>query len=294
MQLTFLGTSAANAYPEAFCQCEHCCLARQIGGKNLRLRASALVNDDLLLDLGPDIHAAAQRHSISLLNVRYCLQTHPHADHLDLSQLLSRSPGFGVVGAPRLELYGSPQAWQRADQTFRRDLWGYGLLDPRAESELNFKVHTLQPFKPTQIGPYRVTALQANHAHGFGAYLYAIQKGDRAVFYGLDTASLLEQTWGAFQRFNFHFDLVVLDHTYGPNEPGSDHLCAREVAEHAARMREGGFLKPGGRVFASHIAHEGNPDHATLSKYARQHGYEVAHDGLVVDILDWYIYLQGA
>ena len=91
MQLTFLGTAAANAYPEAFCQCEHCCLARQIGGKNLRLRASALVNDDLVLDLGPDIHAAAQRHSISLLNVRYCLQTHPHADHLDL-------PGGQVPG----------------------------------------------------------------------------------------------------------------------------------------------------------------------------------------------------
>ena len=285
MRLTFLGTSAANAYPEAFCRCENCMKARQLGGKNLRKRSSALVNDDLLLDLGPDIMAASQIHNIPLVNVRYCLQTHPHADHYHLSHLLSRSPGFGVVGAPRLDLYASPEVLKVGDRTFKRDLWGYGLLDPQAETELNLKIHAIQPFEPNQIGPYRVTALPANHAHSFGAYLYAIQRGNRAIFYGLDTADLLEEIWEAFHRFDLHFDLIILDHTYGPGECTSDHLSARDVADHVQRMRSEGILKPGGRAFASHIAHEGNPDHHTLSEYALAYGYEVAYDGLVVEVV---------
>ena len=36
MNITFLGTAAANAYPEAFCQCANCERARALGGASLR------------------------------------------------------------------------------------------------------------------------------------------------------------------------------------------------------------------------------------------------------------------
>ncbi len=36
------------------------------------------------------------------------------------------------------------------------------------------------------------------------------------------------------------------------------------------------------RVFATHIAHEGNPVHPELSAFAAQHGYEIAYDGFTV------------
>jgi phosphoribosyl 1,2-cyclic phosphodiesterase len=282
MRITFMGTSAANAYPEAFCLCDRCRKARALGGPSLRKRSSALVNDDLLLDLGPDIMAASQAHGISLTDVCHCLCTHPHADHLDLSHLLSRSPPFGVVGAPRLHLYASPAALARADRTFGRDLWGYGLLDERAKDELNLEVHPIEPLQSLSVGPYQVTALPANHAAGLEALLYAIESSHKGVFYGTDTAELLPEVWQAFDEGELRFDLVVLDHTYGPEEEGNDHLCARQVAAHAARMREEGILKEGGRVFATHIAHEGNPVHPELVAFAAEHGYEVAYDGLTV------------
>jgi len=50
------------------------------------------------------------------------------------------------------------------------------------------------------------------------------------------------------------------------------------------RMRAEGLLRPGGRVFATHIAHEGNPPHPELSAWAAAHGYEAAYDGLVVEV----------
>jgi phosphoribosyl 1,2-cyclic phosphate phosphodiesterase len=203
---------------------------------------------------------------------------------MDLSHLLSRSPGFGVVGAPRLHFYASSATLERADKTFRRDLSGDGLVDPGVEERLNLALHRIEPFQPIQVGPYRVTAYPANHAHGLGAHLYAIEHEEKALFYGIDTAALTEETWRALGQRERPFDLVVLDHTYGPEEEGSDHLSARQLIAHAERMRTEGLLKQEGRAFATHVAHEGNPPHSALAAFAAAHGYEVAYDGLTVAV----------
>lgn len=284
MRITFLGTAAANAFPEAFCRCANCEQARLLGGPSLRKRSALLVNDDLLIDLGPDIMAASQWHGCSLTNVSYCLQTHPHADHMDLSHLLSRSREYGTIGAPCLHFYASAETLQRAAQTFERDLEGYSLLSAEAERRLNLRVHAIEPLQLTSMGRYRVTALPANHAPTMGAMLYAVEADGRSLFYGVDTAALPEPVWRAFHDRQMRFDVVILDHTYGPNQEGSDHLSARQVIEHVARMRAEGLLAPHGRAFATHIAHEGNPAHPELVEFAGQHGYEVAYDGLVVEV----------
>jgi len=200
-------------------------------------RSAVLINNDLLIDLGPDIMAASQMHACPLDDVRYCLQTHPHADHLDLSHLLSRSPGFGVVGAPLLEFYASRETTLRTAETFVRDFAGYSLLAPEAEESLNFRIHQVHPLEHFLVGPYSVIAFPANHAPGMGAMLYSIASDGRAVFYGTDTATLPEQTWRTFRQHKMRFDLVVLDHTYGPDQSCSDHMSAQEVIEHANRMR---------------------------------------------------------
>ena len=284
MIVTFLGTAAANAFPEAFCSCSHCEQARLLGGASLRKRSSVLINDDLLIDLGPDIMAAAQQHRCPLTHVQYCLQTHPHADHFDPSHFLSRSPGFGVVGAPLLNFYASAETIQRAAGTFERDLADYSLLSPEAEKLLNLSIHPIEPFTPFTFGSYRVTAVPANHAPNMGAMLYAVESDGRSIFYGIDTAELLDQVWQGLHQFNLQFDLVILDHTFGLQELGSDHLNARQFEQHIQRMRREGLLKPNGRAFATHIAHQGNPAHPVLVEYARDHDYEVAYDGLVLEV----------
>ena len=284
MIITFLGTAAANAFPEAFCKCHHCEQARRLGGASLRKRSAVLVNDDLLIDLGPDIMVASQQHGCSLTNVHFCLQTHPHADHLDLSHLLSRSPEYGTIGTPCLHFYASPETLRRAAQTFERDLEGYGFLSPEAERQLNLKIHPVEPLTPFTFGHYRVTAFPANHAPTMGAMLYAVEGDGRSIFYGTDTAVLPESVWQAFHSWQMRFDLVILDHTYGPNQAGSDHLSAHQVIAQVARMRGEGLLTHNGRAFATHIAHEGNPAHPELVDFAKQHGYEVAYDGLVLEI----------
>lgn len=282
MILTFLGTGAANGYPEAFCRCHNCERARELGGTSLRKRSAALIDDDLLIDLGPDIETASAMHGCPLTNVRWCLQTHGHSDHLDPSLLLSRSPEFGVVGAPRLHWYASRATVRRASELFQTIYSPGSLLDPKAAEHLNFEVHPIEAMQPFVLGPYRVIAFPANHDPAVDPLLYSIEADGRAIFYGIDTATLPEETWQAFHRFQVRFNIVILDHTFGLGEHGSDHLGAREFVEHVERMRQEGLLADGARAFATHISHPGNPVHPELANYAVQHGYEVAYDGLTV------------
>ena len=282
MNITFLGTAAANAYPEAFCQCANCECARALGGPSLRKRSAALINDDLLIDLGPDVMTASFLHRRPLTKVCYCLQTHAHADHFDPSHFLSRSPGYGVVGAPRLHLYASPATGQQAAQLLARDCAPASLFDPEIGERLNLEIHLITALQSFTVGPYQVMAFPANHDPAVEPLLYAVTADGRTVFYGTDTATLLEDTWQAFHQHRLRFDVVILDHTYGPDQRGSDHLSAHQFIEHVARMREEGLLADQARLLATHIAHEGNPAHPQLVDWAAQHGYEVAYDGLTV------------
>jgi phosphoribosyl 1,2-cyclic phosphodiesterase len=282
MKITFLGTAAANAFPEAFCSCKNCQQSRSLGGRSLRKRSAALINDDLLIDLGPDIMSASAMHDRPLTKVRYCLQTHAHADHLDASHLLSRSPGYGVVGAPRLHFYASAGTIRQLEKLLERDCAPHGLLAPETEQRLNLKIHQIEAHQSFRVGDYLVKAVPANHDPVVDPLLYAIQAEGRTIFYGTDTAILPEETWQSFHHNNLKFDIVILDHTYGPEEPGSDHLSAHQVIEHLTRMRSEGLLTITARAFATHIAHEGNPVHPDLVNFASQHGYEIAYDGLTL------------
>ena len=284
MHLTFLGTAAANAYPEAFCSCAHCEQARALGGPSLRKRSAALINDDLLIELGPDVLTAAAQHGRPLTRVQYCLQTHAHRDHLDASHFMSRSPGYDVVGAPRLHFYGSAGTLARAAEMMADDCGPGGLLAPEEGDRLNVTFHTVAAGQAFDVGPYRVTAFRANHDPSVEPLLYAIQSEGKTLFYGTDTAPLFEETWQAFHQHNLRFDLVIMDHTYGPAEPAPDHLSAREFIAHLARMREESLLAPQARILATHIAHPGNPVHPELVAFAKPYGYEIAYDGLTVSV----------
>jgi phosphoribosyl 1,2-cyclic phosphate phosphodiesterase len=282
MEVTFLGTSAANAFPEAFCRCDNCEQARILGGPSLRKRSSLLINDDLLIDLGPDIMTSAQIHGRTLTNVRYCLQTHAHADHLDVSHFLSRSPGFGVKGAPRLHFYASRGSLRFAAKMLARDFPQSSFLDPKMGDRLNLEIHQIESFQSINIGAYQVITFPATHDPGVEPLLFAVREGDRTIFYGTDTAALSEDVWQGFHRFQLRFYLVILDHTYGPSEIGGDHLSAQQVINHVARMRAEGLMEGGARAYATHIAHEGNPPHPNLVDFAAQHDYAIAFDGLTV------------
>ena len=282
MKITFLGTGAATSYPLAFCRCEFCSAARELGGKSIRKRSSVIINDDLLIDLGPDLTSASFLYDKPITGIRYCLQTHPHSDHFDASHLATRLPQYFGVEQPHLKIWASEATLNKMSELVANEGGVPGLFNPQVQQDMNLAIIPVSKLQSFNAGQYFVTAFPAAHDTSVDPMLYSITEGDFSVFYGTDTDNLPEETWQAFHDKKLRFNVVILDHTYGPDVDRAGHLNAHRFVEQIDRMKAENLLSENARILATHISHEGNPPHAELSKYASGYGYEIAFDGLVI------------
>jgi len=283
MKITFLGTAAATSYPLAFCRCDYCNQARKLGGKDFRKRSSVIINDDLLIDMGPDIMSASFMYNKSIADIRYCLQTHSHSDHFDASHLTTRVPEYMGINTPSLQVYGSRATLEKMSEMMKNEGYVSDLFDSKQIIErMNIEILPVKPLQSFVVGKYNVTAFSTAHDVSVNSLVYAIAEDDFTVFYGTDTDVLPEETWNGFREKGLRFNIVILDHTYGPDADSGGHLNANRFIEQIKRMKNENLLTENARILATHISHEGNPLHAELSEYAAKHGYEIAYDGLVV------------
>jgi phosphoribosyl 1,2-cyclic phosphate phosphodiesterase len=287
VRLRFLGTAASEGFPDAFCDCDNCRRARERGGKSLRRRSAALIDDELLIDFGPDLMAAALMDGLSLARIRYCLQTHEHSDHLDPSHFSSRSAGCSVYGNPRLKYYATRGAMAKAEKALGKRA-AKGLTDPEAADYFNLTAHVIEPFQTFDAGPYRVHSVKADHdPEHLVALLYLIEREGRCLFYATDTGELPEETWrhlDGLRRAGLQIHAVAMDHTFGMQDRVRGHMNWQQLTEQIARLREAGILADSARIFAHHLAHHSHPPHEELVEFAAERGYEVAYDGLVVEV----------
>lgn len=284
MKITFLGTAAATACPLVFCRCDACRYAWQHGGKDMRRRSSVLIDDELLIDLGPDLMSAAFALGADVSRIRYWLQTHSHSDHFDAGHLITRMPDYAVQDTLPLTLCASPETIAHMSERLAREEYGATLMTPEWQTRLNLTVRAMQHGDTIELSGRRITAIQSNHDPRDGSLLWVVEQGDTAFLYATDTMAFTDEAMALFRDRAFRFDAVAIDHTYGPGTPGGGHLCADEVVREIARLRDAGCLKPGCRVLATHISHEGMPLHEELNAFAAAHGYEVAWDGLTLEL----------
>lgn len=283
MKITFLGTAAATSYPLAFCRCDFCNQARKLGGKDFRKRSSIIINDDLLVDMGPDILSASFMYNKSIADIQYCLQTHSHSDHFDASHFTTRIPEYMGKNTQLLQLYGSEATLRKMSEMVKNEGYVSDIFDPKVKERLNIKLFPVESLQTFKFGAYQITAFATEHDKSVDSLLYTITENDFTVFYGTDTDSFPEEIWKAFQNKKLKFNVVILDHTYGPGADSGGHLNANRFIEHIKRMKDENLLADNARIFATHISHEGNPTHNELSKYSSQFGYEIAYDGLVIE-----------
>lgn len=282
VRVTFLGTSAAPSMPIPFCACHVCSDARRVGGKNLRRRSSIYINDDLLVDIGPDIATASFEYNLTLVGINICLLTHSHEDHFDPEFIMCRHAEYGTAVSDDLLIVGSIEVLRAIDEIMSRRCDYGSIFDSDTQSALQMKLLSVAPFKPSMVGKYRITPYPANHGTDQGSLLFSIEQGNQAIFYGTDTSVLSEKVWEHLLCHRIRYDLVVLDHTYGVglDSTPAGHLASGDVIAHTDRFRRDGLLKDNARIYATHISHEGNLEHHKLDEYAKENGYRVAFDGL--------------
>ena len=277
MRLIFLGTAAAEGYPGVFCNCPNCNQARALGGRNLRLRSALLVNDNLLIDFGPDLLGAAQRSNLNLSQVTTALVTHAHSDHLLLMNAHMRSDTFTAgLPIPAMHLFG-PKEVSAAFFAPSQDN-----PVPPALDKLRMQVSGVHAFERWQSDGYSICAYHAYHAvSSLEALFYSIDDGRHAVLYATDTGPFPADTWQALAGQSF--DVIIMEETMGSGSY-TQHMGITDFIQHAARFREMGLLRPGGRILATHFSHTTNPLHAGLEAIFTPHGVEVAYDGLTIEL----------
>lgn len=54
MKIHILDSAAAEGFPAMFCECDTCKRARAEGGRSIRARSQAVIDNTILIDFGPD------------------------------------------------------------------------------------------------------------------------------------------------------------------------------------------------------------------------------------------------
>ena len=72
MKIQYLGTAAAEGWPALFCRCKACKEAARLGGKNLRTRSQAIIDDCLLVDFPPDTYLHMLRDGLTCRSSAMC------------------------------------------------------------------------------------------------------------------------------------------------------------------------------------------------------------------------------
>lgn len=286
MRIRFLGTSAAGGFPNPHCRCENCVAAREEGGKSLRHQSSALINGDLLIDLGPDVASSVMMQGIDLSRVAYVLQTHPHDDHILPLQAIARRADWAAKNAVPMRWYGSEQT-VRLVEAVGRGKWSLPRIavDEPMDTSLKLALTPIGQWQEVCFGDYRVQTVAANHDPTVSPMLFAIEWRGRRLFYGTDTSALPEETWPRLGALGWAFDVVIFDHNDGFLRPVSaTHMGSKGMLREVARMRGLGLVSAATRVIGTHLGHHSNGTYSVQERRAAELGYEIAWDGMVVEV----------
>ncbi|HMT48533.1 MBL fold metallo-hydrolase [Dietzia sp. UBA5065] len=264
MEVVLLGTGAADGWPNPFCRCASCEDARRCGV--LRGQTSALVDDELLIDCGPEAPGAASRLGRTLAGVGHLLITHAHSDHLGPQALLSRS---WVPGVGRLEVVGPADALDLC-----RPWVGPG--DP-------VRFTPVTAGDRIAVGAYDVRVLPAWHRvfSDGDAVLYDVTGPDGArILWATDTGPWPDDWFDAVRGAGF--DAVFLEETLGDREDVSQaHLGLARFGRMLASLRLAGAVDHHTDVVAVHLGHH-NPPLDRLAARLAEHGARAGLDGEVV------------
>jgi phosphoribosyl 1,2-cyclic phosphate phosphodiesterase len=272
MKFTFLGTASCEGIPALFCNCPRCAAARALGGKNIRTRAQAMIDDDILIDLPPDTLYHFHQNGIEGHKIKHLLVTHSHSDHLTPKELHNRGPRrCDNMDAQVLHVWCSKGS--------------YDAITAAAPCEDYVKIHLVKPFEPFTVGNYQVTALPANHHNGDEAVIYLIE-GEKTLLYALDSGYFFDEVFDYLTAKNIKLDFTVLDCSLVEREWPHiiGHMGVHRIRLLTEKLRALGVATEQTVHSISHFSHNGKALHSDIEALVKEDGYLVSYDGCAVDL----------
>jgi phosphoribosyl 1,2-cyclic phosphate phosphodiesterase len=285
MKFKYLGTAAAEGIPALFCTCDCCRKSREIGGRALRTRSQAIIDDRLLIDFPADTYSHILANKIDLSVVENCLITHKHGDHLYPNDIRMLEPSYShMQEGYKLTFHGSEKVGVEV----------LAKISPKMEKSKICEFHEVKPFETFEIAvggddakKYRVTALPAIHDPNSGPLFYIINDGEKTVLYAHDTNYFSDEIWAYFAEAKPHFDMVSLDCTEAckPALTYIGHMNFFDNIKVRNRMLDEGYADEGTIFVSNHFSHNGiNAVYDDFVPIAAKEGFKVSYDGMTLHI----------
>lgn len=280
MKITVLG-SGGFGYPLVFCDCELCSAARKLGGKNIRKRASLLIDDKILIDLTPDTTTAFNMYGKDMANVEYLLQTHTHLDHFDLNHFTTLDFKYALKLKNKLHLVCSELCFE--DIAKKASIYDtMNLHSQEYLQKINLEPNIINHGQSLKMGGYEIKAIHTLHDEKLGAQLYLIKHNNSTLFYATDTNMI---TPTALQELDGEkIDCMFLDESFGVNSFTFSHLNIKAFGEFINELKNNNLLSDNCKIYATHITHDKNPLHEDLNEILKQYNSQAAYDGLELEI----------
>lgn len=278
MKIKYLGTAAAEAIPGVFCKCETCRKSRALGGKNIRTRSQALIDGRLLIDLPCDTYMHSIIHGIDLSDIKSCIITHAHSDHLYPDELWCRSTGIANNISEPLTICSTSASYRKLYDTVH---------ECELDSDDRVRLRKLTPFEAFELEGYTITPLKAHHDQTSDPVIYVITKDGKSLLYANDTGFFPEETVNYLKESHICFDLISLDCTGGlkknENYGNCGHLNLIGDIKMRELLRSNGNLKDSTVCLVNHFSHNGTPIHEEMEKAAAEQGFLTTYDGLELE-----------
>lgn len=277
MKFQFLGTAAAEGIPAMFCVCENCNKSRVIGGRALRTRSQAIIDDKLLIDFPQDALAHILACDIHMDKVEHCIITHTHSDHFYAPDIRMLEPGFAnMPDNYHLTFYGTDKVGK--------------FVNEQCEIQLNksnvCEFKEVKAFDVFMAGKYTITVLPAIHDPASGPVIYQISDGAKNVLYAHDTHYFDESVWEYWAKEKTYFHLVSLD-CCNACKPLTyvGHMGLAENIQVRERMLKEGYADEKTIFVCNHFSHNGyNVVYDEFVPIAAKEGFQVSYDGMIIHL----------
>lgn len=254
LDVLFLGTCAHDYSP--LLQTVY----KDVFDKDARRSSCALLNGKYLIDCGEHCLTSLRIAKADAARITDIFVTHFHSDHFNaenvrkIAQASNKTLRVWVrEGAPTLDIPHVKWQYMRQSATYAVE------------------------------NGVTVTGLPANHdANAFPQHLLLLINGKK-IFYALDGAWLLNETYYALKNANLH--CIVLDCTCG------DYSGDYRIGEHNSipmirlmlpSLRKWGAIDERTKVLVSHLAPSLHAPHNETSELLSKEGVLVAYDGLTL------------
>lgn len=281
MKIKYYGTGAGYGLPEVFCDCRICRHARENGGKNIRTRSQAVIDDCLALDLSVDTFYHCAFAGLNMRKIRHVLVTHSHHDHFFATDLFSRVRN--MTEPVHFYLSAASGKSVRAMVEKHKAEFAAGIRDINAWTRA--EVHTLQYETPVEVLSYTVIPLHARHAEQLESMIFVIRSGERSILWAHDTGKLHSDALAWIRQSGIVFDFVSMDCTLKRGaQITKSHMDLDWCKETADLLIEGGNANGNTKFVISHIGHLVERTHDELEKEAAELGFITAYDGMEIVI----------